>query len=581
MIIVIGGGPAGFFGAIAAREADPSRPVVLLEKNSAVLAKVKVSGGGRCNVTHACFTPRDLAAYYPRGQKELIGPFSKWGPAETAAWFAERGVDLKTEPDGRMFPVTDSSGTIVDCLMRAAHTAGVEVRTSCPVEAVIPATSGTGFTVRLAGGESLACEKLLLATGGRTSSKNDPGVTSTADGYSIAKDLGHTIVEPVPSLFTFRIDDPLLAGLAGVSIPEARIRLADEAGGDKALRQTGPVLVTHRGLSGPAVLRFSAWGARRLHDMSYRFEIAVDWCPNRSSHELDADLQDWSRRNGKQLIPTGGPAELPRRLWAALVARARIADETKWAELDRQARVRLVSALVDTRLAVTGKDTFKEEFVTCGGVPLRQIDFQTMASRVQPGLYLAGELLDIDGVTGGFNFQSCWTTGYLAGRGMAHRGLADRDMADRDLADRGTAAKLKVLFLCTGNSCRSQMAEGWAKALQNDSIEAWSAGVETHGMNERAVQVMGEAGVDISGHHSKLVDDLLHIPFDYVVTVCDNARESCPVFPGRVSVVHHGFEDPPLLATDARTEEEALAPYRRIRDEIRDFVGGILDVLQG
>jgi len=574
MIIVIGGGPAGFFGAIAAREKDPSRPVVLLEKNSAVLAKVKVSGGGRCNVTHACFTPRDLASNYPRGQKELIGPFSKWGPTETVAWFAERGVELKSEPDGRMFPVTDSSGTIVDCLMGAARTAGVEVRTSCPVEAVIPVTSGTGFTVRLAGGESLTCEKLLLATGGRTSSKSGPGGTSVADGYSLAQILGHTIVEPVPSLFTFRIDDPLLAGLAGVSIPEARIRLSDEADRGKALRQTGPVLVTHHGLSGPAVLRFSAWGARRLHDMSYRFEIG-------SSNDLGADLQDWSRKNGKQQIPTGGPVELPRRLWAALVARARIAHETKWADLDRQARVRLVSALVDTRLAVTGKDTFKEEFVTCGGVPLRQIDFQTMASRTQPGLYLAGELLDIDGVTGGFNFQSCWTTGHLAGRGMVDRGTADPGVAGRGMADRDTAAKLKILFLCTGNSCRSQMAEGWAKALHGDSIEAWSAGVETHGMNERAVRVMGEAGVDISGHHSKLVDDLLHIPFDFVVTVCDNARESCPVFPGGVSVVHHGFEDPPQLAKEAPTEEEALEVYRRVRDEIKGFIGGILDHLHG
>lgn len=419
MIIVIGGGPAGFFGAIAAREADPDRPVVLLEKSSAVLAKVKVSGGGRCNVTHACFTPRDLVAYYPRGQKELIGPFNKWGPAETVAWFAERGVELKTEPDGRMFPVTDSSETIVDCLIKAARAAGVEVRTNCPVEAVIPAVSGTGFTVQLVGGEGLTCEKLLLATGGKTSMKNAPGSTSTADGYSLAIDLDHTIVEPVPSLFTFRIDDPLLTGLAGVSVPEAQIRLADEGPGDKVLRQIGPVLVTHHGLSGPAVLRFSAWGARRLHDLSYRFEIAVDWCPGHSSGNLDGDLQEWSRANGKQQISTGGPVKLPRRLWAALVAHAGITEETKWADLDRKARIRLVSALVDTRLAVTGKDTFKEEFVTCGGVPLREVDFRTMTSRAQPGLYLAGELLDIDGVTGGFNFQSCWTTGYLAGLGMA------------------------------------------------------------------------------------------------------------------------------------------------------------------
>ena len=576
MIIVIGGGPSGFFGAIAAREADPSTPVVLLEKSSAVLAKVKVSGGGRCNVTHACFTPRDLVAYYPRGQKELIGPFNKWSPAETVAWFAERGVELKTEPDGRMFPVTDSSATIVDCLMRAALASGVDVRTNCPVEAVIPDESGSGFTIRLAGGESLTCEKILLATGGRTSVKSAPGGTSAADGYSIAKGLGHTIVEPVPSLFTFRIDDPLLAGLAGVSVPEALVRLADESGGGKTLRQTGPVLVTHRGLSGPTVLRFSAWGARRLHDMSYRFEIAVNWCPEHSSKDLDADMQTWSRTKGKQQISTGGPVELPRRLWAALVARAHITDDKKWADLDRKARTRLVSALVDTPLAVTGKDTFKEEFVTCGGVPLKEIDFRTMASRTQPGLFLAGELLDIDGVTGGFNFQSCWTTGYLAGRGMA-----GRVMAGPAKVSNVKPRKLKILFLCTGNSCRSQMAEGWAKALLADSVEAWSAGVETHGMNKRAVQVMGEAGVDISDHHSKLVEDFLHIPFDYVVTVCDNARESCPVFPGRVSVVHHGFEDPPLLAKEAPTEEEELDIYRRVRDEIRGFVEGILGDLRG
>lgn len=415
MFIVIGGGPAGFFGAIAAREADPSQPVILLEKSPAVLAKVKISGGGRCNVTNACFSPRDLAAHYPRGQKELIGPFSRWGPAETVNWFAERGVKLKTEPDGRMFPVTDTSGTIVDCLVRAAHAAGVDVRTKSPVARVLPATSGTGFTVRLAGGESLTCDKMLLATGGRTSAHGLPGGHAGADGYSLAQDMGHTIVEPVPSLFTFRIEDPLLAGLAGISVPEVEIRFTDEEDRGRTPRQTGPVLVTHGGLSGPAVLRLSAWGARRFHALSYRFEIAVGWCPHRSALDLDLALQDWRRKHGKQQIATGGPVELPRRLWAALVGRARITDGTNWGELDRRARARLVSALVDTRLAVSGQDTFKEEFVTCGGVPLQEIDFQTMASRVRPGLHLAGELLDIDGVTGGFNFQSCWTTGYLAG----------------------------------------------------------------------------------------------------------------------------------------------------------------------
>ena len=417
MIVVIGGGPAGFFGAITARENDPSCKVILLEKSAAVLAKVKVSGGGRCNVTHACFAPRDLAAHYPRGQKELVGPFTKWGPTETVAWFAARGVDLKTEPDGRMFPVTDSSGTIIDCLKRAAQASGVEVRTSCPVEAVNPETDG-GFNIRLGGGEVLACEKILLATGGKISAKITAAGASHADGYALAASLGHTRVEPVPSLFTFRIADPLLSDLAGVAVPKAGIRLADETRGDKALRQSGPILVTHRGLSGPAVLRMSAWGARRLHDLSYGFGIAIDWCPEISPHDLDIKLQDWSREYGKQQISTGVPVSIPRRLWSALVDRAGIAETDKWGELDRRKRIRLAAAVNDTRLEVTGKDTFKEEFVTSGGVPLREIDFQTMASRIQPGLFFAGELLDIDGITGGFNFQSCWTTGHLAGLGL-------------------------------------------------------------------------------------------------------------------------------------------------------------------
>ena len=415
MIIVIGGGPAGFFGAITSRLTDPSRPVVILERNPDVLAKVKISGGGRCNVTHACFDPRALAAHYPRGEKELIGPFHKWGPAETAAWFREQGVPLKTETDGRMFPVTDSAGTIVDCLVKTAHAQGVEIRTRCPVERIEPAPAGSGFEVRLAGNETLTCDQLLLATGGKSSRP----ATAKNDGYAFAQSLGHSLSEPVPSLFTLRIQDPLLAGLAGISVPAGEIRLATEARGDRALRQTGPILVTHRGLSGPAVLRFSAWGARRLHGLSHRFTVAVNWTGGHSAEDLNQECQDWSRQNGKQQIATGGPGNLPHRLWAALAQHAGIAGQTRWGDLDRSGRSRLVSALVDTRLTVTGKDTFKEEFVTCGGVSLREIDFRTMASRLQPGLFLAGELLDIDGITGGFNFQSCWTTGYLAGRGLA------------------------------------------------------------------------------------------------------------------------------------------------------------------
>jgi len=413
MIVVIGGGPAGFFAAITARETDPGRPVVLLEKNPSVLAKVKVSGGGRCNVTHACDDPRALTAHYPRGQRELLGPFHKWGPEQTVAWFAARDVALKTEQDGRMFPVTDTSATIVNSLTRAAGKAGVEIRTRCAVQTVGRAADREGFSVRLESGEELACARILLATGGKTS-----GGTGTTDGYSLASSLGHTLVKPVPSLFTFKIDDPLLTDLAGVSVPEASVRLAAGAGKNR-LEQTGPLLVTHRGLSGPGVLRMSAWGARLLHDLAYRFAIEVNWLPGLSPSQIDDHLLDRTRQQGKQQVSTAGPTEVPRRLWSGLTKRAKIADGTKWADLDRHGRAHLLEILTATRFEVTGKDTFKEEFVTCGGVPLKEVDFRTMASRVCPGLFLAGELLDIDGVTGGFNFQSCWTTGYLAGIGLA------------------------------------------------------------------------------------------------------------------------------------------------------------------
>lgn len=418
MIVIIGGGPAGFFAAITARETDPGQPVVLLEKSPAVLAKVKISGGGRCNTTHACFEPRDLAANYPRGQRELVGPFTRWGVAETIKWFADHKVELKTEPDGRMFPVTDSSATIVDGLIRAARDAGVEVRTGCRVETITPDPSGNGFTLGLAGNETLSADRVLLATGGKTSSPRLPDGPRAVDGYSLACGLGHSLVEPVPSLFTFRITNPLLEGLAGVSVPMAEVRLVSATKTDRSLRQSGPLLITHRGLSGPAVLRLSAWGARRFHDLGYQFEISVNWLPDLAGPDLENNLQEWSRARGKQLISTGGPFPLPRRLWTSFVASLGVADDAKWGDLDRSTRARMVTGLTDSRLNVTGQDTFKEEFVTCGGVPLKEIDFRTMASRVCPGLHLAGEILNIDGVTGGFNFQSCWTTGYLAGRGL-------------------------------------------------------------------------------------------------------------------------------------------------------------------
>ncbi len=409
MLIVIGGGPAGFFGAVTARETAPDRPVVLLEKSGRMLRKVVVSGGGRCNVTHACFEPRELVTRYPRGGRELRGPFHAFGPADTVAWFAARGVELKTEADGRMFPVSDSSGTIVECLREAARKAGVDVRADTTVVELTKAD--TGIIVGLADGTSLRADAVLLASGGQTSGGG-------GGGYDLAAALGHTIVPPVSSLFTFRIDDAILADLAGVTVPRATITIP----GAGKLTESGPVLVTHWGLSGPAVLRLSAWAARHLHDCHYRCRVTVNWCPDLDRQQIDDRLQQETRASGKQQICGSGPFELPKRLWQALVAAAGIADELRWADLGRKPRLALAGRISQCTFQMNGQAVNKEEFVTCGGVALREVDFRTMGSRVCNGLYLAGEVLDIDGITGGYNFQACWTTGWLAGKALAvHR----------------------------------------------------------------------------------------------------------------------------------------------------------------
>lgn len=417
MIVVIGGGPAGFFGAIAAREANPACPVVLLEKQGRVLRKVLISGGGRCNVTHDCPDPRQLAGHYPRGGRALIGPFTRWGVEQTIDWFAQRGVELKTEPDGRMFPVTDSSQTIADCLQAAAREAGVEVRLRQPV-AALERGDGGGLLVRLEDGATLEADGVLLATGG---SARVTGSTDETDGHALARSLGHSIQTPVPSLFTFHLADASWTELAGLVAEPVTIRALGGALPPKALSAGGPLLFTHWGLSGPAILKLSAWGARLLHDVDYRFEAAVDWLPGLKLDEIDAGLAHCGEANARKAVSGARPwaNSLPRRLWERLVQTAQIAPETRWAELGRKPRRRLAELLKDTRLAVDGKSTYKEEFVTCGGVPLPEVDMKTMQSKVCPGLHLAGEVLDIDGVTGGFNFQAAWTTGRLAGLALA------------------------------------------------------------------------------------------------------------------------------------------------------------------
>lgn len=400
-VLVIGGGAAGFFGAIVCAEAHPYTRVTLLEASRQLLTKVRISGGGRCNVTHACFDPALLVQRYPRGGKALRGAFARFQPRDTVSWFAQRGVKLKTEADGRMFPVTDDSTTIVHCLRRSAEQAGVYVQTAAPVVAVQQQNSG--FEVQLRSGEMLYADRLLLATG------------SNPQGYQIVKSLGHTIEPPVPSLFTFNIPEPSLRELAGVAV-EAQTRLL--VANEKPLEQQGPLLITHWGMSGPAVLKLSAWGARLLHDCRYQATLQVNWLPQQNSEQVRQILFSTKTEQGKRSIVSQSPLALPRRLWQFLVERAGISEGDRWADLSKQGLHQLIQELTQGKYAIQGKGVFKDEFVTCGGINLKQVDFKTMESRCCPHLYFAGEILDIDGVTGGFNFQSAWTTAWLSGQAM-------------------------------------------------------------------------------------------------------------------------------------------------------------------
>lgn len=402
-IAVIGAGAAGYFSAITAAEAAPAARVVLFEATGHVLAKVRISGGGRCNTTHACFEPRELVKRYPRGSRELIGPMNKFGPRETLAWFAARGVELKAEADGRMFPITDDSGTIVNCLQSASAQSAIPVRIRTPVREVECAEDGR-FRLTLGDGEVERYDRVIVTTGGNRGS----------GGHAIATALGHTIEEPVPSLFTFQINDPRLHGIEGLAVPEAEVSVP----GTK-LKERGPVLVTHWGLSGPGVLRLSAWGARELAALDYNFTVRIAWSGEANEDRVREKLVAGRQELGKKRVRNVNPIGLPGRLWERLVEAADIAEDVIWVSLPKKSLNVLVRAVVASEFEVTGKSTNKEEFVTCGGVRLREVDFKTMQSRRCPGLFFAGEVLDIDGITGGFNFQSAWTTAHLAGTAAA------------------------------------------------------------------------------------------------------------------------------------------------------------------
>lgn len=399
-LVVAGGGAAGFFGAIAAATNDPSCDVLLLEKSPELLSKVTLSGGGRCNVTHYCFDVNRLVKNYPRGQRELLGPYHRFQPRDTVEWYESRGVPLKAEEDGRMFPVSDSSSSIVNCLRREAESAGVRIVARCGLQSFHANPDG-GFVLKLSNGTTAVADRLLLATGGNK---------ATA-GYRLAASAGHTIEPPAPSLFSFNIEDRSLHALAGISVPDAEVSAPKQK-----LAQTGPLLITHWGLSGPAALKLSAWGAREFAECAYSFEIAVAW--RRGPREaLAAELAKIRNQHSRRVV-VGGAFDFPNRLWEWLCRRADIPTDRQWAQLGKTAEQKLLEEIVACRLPVDGKSMYKDEFVTCGGVRLAEVDFRTMESKVCPGLYFAGELLDIDAVTGGFNFQAAWTTGWIAGHAM-------------------------------------------------------------------------------------------------------------------------------------------------------------------
>ncbi len=406
-IVIIGGGAAGFFAAIACAEAAPGAEVTLLEKTAHFLAKVRISGGGRCNVTHACFEPRPLSQRYPRGDRALIAPFHRFQPQDTIAWFAERGVRLKTEADGRMFPITDSSETIIDCLLQAARQAGVQLLAKHGVDRA-RRLDGGGFELDLSTGATLQCDRLLLAIG---------GCRSAAAG-ALAEMLGHRLEPPVPSLFAFHSAAPLLEGLAGLSMETVEASIPETG-----LRERGPLLITHTGVSGPAILRLSAWGARVLHDCSYLFPLYVNWLPAFDGESIKAELRARREANPAKLVANTPLHPVPSRLWERLLHVSGIGTETRWSNLSRDGAQALAAALTRSILPIDGKSLNKDEFVTCGGVSLREVDLKTMESRICPGLYFAGEVLDIDGITGGFNFQAAWTTGWIAAQAMASQAV--------------------------------------------------------------------------------------------------------------------------------------------------------------
>lgn len=391
-IIIVGGGAAGFFTAINIVEKNPKLKVAILERGKTVLEKVRISGGGRCNVTHACFEPNELVKFYPRGEKELRGPFHQFCSGDTIEWFQKHGIELKIEADGRMFPVSNSSQTIIDCFINATQKLGISVLTSQSVQSIFKKDNLWKIETQ---SENYITEKLILATG------SNPKI------WEMLQNFGHAIVSPVPSLFTFNIKDSRIKELPGVSA-QVSVKVKDTK-----LSSNGPLLITHWGMSGPAILKLSAWGARILFDKNYQFTIFINWLNDLDADDCEKILKDLKLENAKKSVSKKSPFELTNRLWESLVLASEIENETKWADLSKIQLQNLVNQLTNCSFQVNGKSTFKEEFVTAGGIDLKEINFKTMQSKLHENLYFAGEIVNIDAVTGGYNFQNAWTSGFI------------------------------------------------------------------------------------------------------------------------------------------------------------------------
>ncbi|HQF47277.1 MAG TPA: NAD(P)/FAD-dependent oxidoreductase [Flavobacterium alvei] len=396
-IIIVGGGAAGFFTAINIVEKNPKLKVAILERGNEVLSKVRISGGGRCNVTHACFEPNELVKFYPRGEKELRGPFHQFCSGDTVEWFSNHGVELKIEDDGRMFPVSNSSQTIIDCFIEATQKLKITVLTGQSLKSIFKKENFWKIETQ---SNNFTAEKIILATG------SNPKI------WEMVQTLGHTIVTPVPSLFTFNIKDSRIKELPGVSA-QVSVKVKDTK-----LTSTGPLLITHWGMSGPAILKLSAWGARILSEKKYQFTIFVNWLNDLDAEDSEKILKNLKQEHAKKMVSKKSPFEITNRLWESLVLASGISAETKWADLSKVQMQNLVNQLTNSSFQVNGKSTFKEEFVTAGGIDLKEINFKTMESKLHDNLYFAGEIVNIDAVTGGFNFQNAWTSGFILANGL-------------------------------------------------------------------------------------------------------------------------------------------------------------------